>query len=75
MIARALNVIPLSFLINIFAKKAEDKVSYKIQFMMWWAGLRGAIAFALSMQVYWDAGPLIVTTTLMIVVITVVLFG
>jgi len=75
MVARFLNVYPLSFIINFFTKKNEEKISFKNQFMMWWAGLRGAIAFALSMQIYWDAGPVLVTTTLMIVVITVVVFG
>ena len=66
---------PLSFVINLATKKPEEKITQRFQFMMWWAGLRGAIAFALSMQINWEAGPLIVTTTLMIVVITVVIFG
>ena len=38
LVARFLNVYPLSFLINMFTKKQEEKVTPRMQFMMWWAG-------------------------------------
>ena len=55
-----------SFLANLRRKR---KISPKMQFVMWFAGLRGAIAFALAMNMpnvegnLWD-NDVIVTTTL-----------
>ncbi|KAL3911398.1 MAG: hypothetical protein SGILL_007297, partial [Bacillariaceae sp.] len=46
LIGRALNIFPLSFLANLGRKSA--KISPKMQMVLWFAGLRGAIAFALS---------------------------
>ncbi|KAI8927559.1 Sodium/hydrogen exchanger family-domain-containing protein [Entophlyctis helioformis] len=45
------------------------------QLMIWWAGLRGAIAFALAYDVEGAAGPVIRTTTLVVCVVSVVLLG
>jgi hypothetical protein len=45
------------------------------QFMMWFAGLRGAIAVALSLQVPSINGSIILSNTLMIVFFTVLVFG
>ena len=43
--------------------------------MMWFVGLRGAIAFALALEIPSDGGHMILTTTLMLCVFTVVVFG
>lgn len=43
LVGRALNIAPLSALLNIFRKQ---KIGLPAQAQMWWAGLRGAIAFA-----------------------------
>ena len=44
--------------------------------MLWWAGLRGAVAFALAMQnTATEAHQTILTTTLVIVLVTVIVFG
>jgi sodium/hydrogen exchanger 8 len=48
LVARALNTFPLSYVANM-GRLAP--ISPKMQTVMWFAGLRGAIAFALSMQV------------------------
>lgn len=43
-VGRCLNIFPLSFLANYFR---VVKISFPMQFVMWFAGLRGAIAFSL----------------------------
>lgn len=44
LLGRVVNIFPLSFIANFFRKK---KVPWAMQIVMWFAGLRGAIAFAL----------------------------
>lgn len=44
LIGRVANIFPLSYLAN-FGRK--QKIPFKMQVVMWFAGLRGAIAFAL----------------------------
>jgi len=74
LLGRALNIFPLALIANIGRKR---KISFKMQVMMWFAGLRGAIAFALAITVpSTTAGqPYIVTTTLFIVFFTTLLCG
>jgi NhaP-type Na+/H+ or K+/H+ antiporter len=43
LIGRALNIAPLSALVNLCRKQ---KIGLPVQAQMWWAGLRGAIAFS-----------------------------
>ena len=50
LIARALNIFPLSLIANCCRRKGENRISLKAQCVLWFAGLRGAIAFALSMN-------------------------
>eukprot|EP00698_Gefionella_okellyi_P017755 TRINITY_DN5238_c0_g1_i2.p1 TRINITY_DN5238_c0_g1~~TRINITY_DN5238_c0_g1_i2.p1 ORF type:complete len:262 (-),score=47.03 TRINITY_DN5238_c0_g1_i2:14-799(-) len=78
LIARAANVFPLSLLLNIGRK---EKISLKMQVAMWFAGLRGAIAFALSLNLD-DSGTYevphkneLIATTLFIVLFTTLVFG
>lgn len=72
-IARIANVFPLSAVLNL---GLQTKIPCKFQFMMWWAGLRGAIAFALAAE-YSEGEPrrIILTTTLLIVLATVLVNG
>ena len=49
-IARALNVFPISFIANFCRQKKVNKIPFKMQCVLWFAGLRGAMAFALSMN-------------------------
>jgi NhaP-type Na+/H+ or K+/H+ antiporter len=44
--ARAVNVFPLAQLVNC-RRRTERHISFGFQTIMWFAGLRGAIAFAL----------------------------
>ncbi|XP_038671477.1 sodium/hydrogen exchanger 9-like isoform X2 [Scyliorhinus canicula] len=72
-VARACNIYPLSFLLNLRRKR---KIPWNVQHMMMFAGLRGAIAFALAIRDT-DSKPkqMMFTTTLLIVFFTVWVFG
>jgi len=75
---RAFNIFPLSWILN---RYRADKISMKNQFIMWFSGLRGAIAFALSLNFPTqgtDGGEVrraIISTTLSIVLFTVIVLG
>lgn len=47
LIGRAVNIFPLSFIANL-CRERSNKITPKTQVVLWFAGLRGAIAFALS---------------------------
>ncbi|XP_074859894.1 sodium/hydrogen exchanger 9 isoform X2 [Carettochelys insculpta] len=72
-IARACNIYPLSFILNLGRKQ---KIPRNFQHMMMFSGLRGAIAFALAIQDT-ESQPkqMMFTTTLLIVFFTVWIFG
>ncbi|XP_048588654.1 sodium/hydrogen exchanger 9-like isoform X2 [Nematostella vectensis] len=72
-IGRFLNIYPLSFLLNLGRNR---KIPYNLQHMMFFSGLRGAVAFALAMR-NTESVPrqMMLTTVLMIVLITVVING
>ena len=74
LIGRALNIYPLSYLVNYFR---EHKISKKMMFIMWFSGLRGAIAYALALHLEFEDEKrrVIVTTTLIIVLFTIVVLG
>lgn len=76
-IARAANIFPFAFIANLRRKR---KISFKMQVAMWFAGLRGAIAFALAINVpaippSTTPNSYIVTTTLTIVFFTTLVCG
>eukprot|EP01138_Halocafeteria_seosinensis_P009703 gb/GECG01009914.1/.p1 GENE.gb/GECG01009914.1/~~gb/GECG01009914.1/.p1 ORF type:complete len:621 (+),score=52.21 gb/GECG01009914.1/:1-1863(+) len=77
LIGRALNTFPLANLANL---RRKLKIPAKMQFVIWFAGLRGAIAFALSLNMpkvdgWKESNVYIVTTTLSIVIFTTVVAG
>ncbi|KAH9424511.1 Sodium/hydrogen exchanger 8 [Dermatophagoides pteronyssinus] len=74
LIGRALNIYPLSYLVNYFR---EHKISRKMMFVMWFSGLRGAIAYALALHLAFEEEKrrVIVTTTLIIVLFTIIILG
>ena len=71
-VGRAFNTFPLTFLLNLVRKK---KVSYRNQTVIWFSGLRGAIAFSLAISVPGSDGGYIITTTLAIILFTVIFLG
>ncbi|CAD6998057.1 unnamed protein product [Ceratitis capitata] len=75
LIGRACNIFPLAFLVNKFR---EHKITNKMQFIMWFSGLRGAISYALSLHLDLpndETRRVLITTTLIIVLITTLFFG
>ena len=73
LVARYLAVIPLSLLTNLIYKRTIIPRNH--QLMIWFSGLRGAIAFALSFEVTGNSGAAIRTTVLSVCVITIILLG
>jgi len=71
-VARALNVFPLSLVCNATRK---TKIPLRMQMVIWFAGLRGAIAFALSQNMPGPHKDVYETTTLSVVVFTTVVCG
>ncbi|XP_037818109.1 sodium/hydrogen exchanger 8 [Lucilia sericata] len=75
LIGRACNIFPLAYLVNKFR---EHKITNKMQFIMWFSGLRGAISYALSLHLDLSSDEtrhVIITTTLIIVLFTTLFFG
>merc|ERR1712176_581710 len=70
--SRAAHIFPFSWLLNLRRKRP---ISYKMQTVMWFAGLRGAVAFALAMNVNTANRKTIITTTLAIVFFTTLISG
>jgi hypothetical protein len=60
---------------HIHPNRPEPLIPRNHQIMLWWAGLRGAIAFALSYDVSGVSGPAIRTTTLVVCVVSIMLLG
>jgi len=74
LISRAFNVFPLTWLVNL-GRKPNFKINLKYQFFMWFAGLRGGIAFVLSRETPGSTGVAMFSTTLMIAFFTVFIEG
>ncbi|XP_072305879.1 sodium/hydrogen exchanger 8 [Eucyclogobius newberryi] len=75
LLGRAINIFPLSFLLNFFR---DHKITPKMMFIMWFSGLRGAIPYALSLHLGLEPiekRQLIGTTTIVIVLFTILLMG
>ncbi|SPO03010.1 probable NA+-H+ antiporter [Cephalotrichum gorgonifer] len=83
-IARWVAVFPLSRLINAVIRyrsrnsiptDAGEELSYSYQAMLFWAGLRGAVGVALAALLQGDNSPALRATVLVVVVLTVIIFG
>ncbi|KAK2156000.1 hypothetical protein LSH36_224g04013 [Paralvinella palmiformis] len=74
LLGRAFNIFPLSFIANYFR---EHKITRRMQFIMWFSGLRGAIAFALSLHMEFDVETrtVLLSTTLIIILFTLIFLG
>ncbi|XP_040205043.1 sodium/hydrogen exchanger 9 [Rana temporaria] len=72
-VARACNIYPLTFFLNLGRRK---KIPWNFQHMMMFSGLRGAIAFALAIRdTETQPKQMMFTTTLLVVFFTVWVFG
>ncbi|XP_075225926.1 na[+]/H[+] hydrogen exchanger 3 isoform X2 [Lycorma delicatula] len=72
-IGRAANIYPLSFLLNL---GRNPKISSNFQHMLFFAGLRGAMSFALAIRnTVSEARQAMLTTTSLIVIATVIIQG
>ena len=71
---RMMNIFPLAAMVNRFR---EHKITKKMMFIMWFSGLRGAIAYALSLHLEFETETrrVLVTTTLIIVLFTILVLG
>jgi sodium/hydrogen exchanger-like protein 6/7 len=88
LLGRALGVFPISWLINFLDRirfkpnfgcalenDFEKYIKFDEQVIMWWAGLRGAISFALSMDMSSKAYHELGTTVLVVVVLSIIILG
>ncbi|XP_021281573.1 sodium/hydrogen exchanger 2-like [Herrania umbratica] len=83
MAGRAAFVFPLSFLSNLAKKSASEKISFRQQIIIWWAGLmRGAVSMALAYNQFTRLGhtqlranAIMITSTITIVLFSTVVFG
>ncbi|KAG9134020.1 hypothetical protein Leryth_004720 [Lithospermum erythrorhizon] len=83
MLGRAAFVFPLSFLSNCTKKPESDRIEFKQQVTIWWAGLmRGAVSMALAYNQFARRGhtrlpgnAIMITSTITIVLFSTMVFG
>nr|ABU92562.1 vacuolar Na+/H+ antiporter [Zygophyllum xanthoxylum] len=83
MAGRAAFVFPLSFLSNLAKKSPNDKITFREQIVIWWAGLmRGAVSMALAYNKFTTSGhtnvrgnAIMITSTISVVLFSTVVFG
>ncbi|KAL8047743.1 hypothetical protein ABFX02_07G020400 [Erythranthe guttata] len=83
LVGRAAFVFPLSFLSNLTKKHQHEKISFKQQITIWWAGLmRGAVSMALAYNQFSKTGhtqergnAIFITSTITVVLFSTVVFG
>ncbi|XVE62606.1 hypothetical protein DITRI_Ditri06bG0131700 [Diplodiscus trichospermus] len=83
MAGRAAFVFPLSFLSNLAKKTNSEKISFRQQIIIWWAGLmRGAVSIALAYNQFTRSGhtqlrgnAIMITSTITVVLFSTMVFG
>ncbi|PSS26704.1 Sodium/hydrogen exchanger 2 like [Actinidia chinensis var. chinensis] len=83
LVGRAAFVFPLSFLSNLAKKTPNEKISFKQQVTIWWAGLmRGAVSMALAYNKFTSSGhthlrgnAIMITSTITVVLFSTFVFG
>lgn len=74
-LGRALNIFPLTWIANRCRRSGVNKIPMKMQIVLWFAGLRGAIAFALSENMPGPNRDTYTTATLTICMFTTIACG
>ena len=74
-IGRAVNIFPLSLIANLCRRRRHNRIPLKMQFVLWFTGLRGAIAFALSENMPGPNRETYATATLSICLFTTIVCG
>jgi sodium/hydrogen exchanger 8 len=74
-IGRAANIFPLSWIANLCRNHDGNRIPFKMQFVLWFAGLRGAIAFALAENMPGPNRDTYATATLTICMFTTIFCG
>jgi hypothetical protein len=75
--SRAANVLPCCAAIN-WVRPPQLAISGRQQLVLWWSGLRGAMAFALAVeaaQLFGEAGKVMKTCTFIVILVTVLING
>ncbi|XP_050381222.1 sodium/hydrogen exchanger 1-like [Argentina anserina] len=83
LVGRAAFIFPIANISNCFKKRENTKIEFRQQFIMWWAGLmRGAVTIALSYNQFADSTTttaedyaLMITSTIIVVLFSTVVFG
>lgn len=74
LVGRFFNIFPLSWMANL-GRREEEQIPIKMQCVLWFAGLRGAIAFALAVNMPGNHRDIYATATLFICIFTTVVCG
>nr|ACZ97405.1 putative vacuolar Na+/H+ antiporter [Aeluropus lagopoides] len=83
LVGRAAFVFPLSFLSNLTKKADFEKITWRQQIVIWWAGLmRGAVSIALAYNKFTRSGhtqlhgnAIMITSTITVVLFSTMVFG
>ncbi|WOK93571.1 sodium/hydrogen exchanger 2-like [Canna indica] len=83
LVGRAAFVFPLSFISNLTKKSPDERIVFKQQVTIWWAGLmRGAVSIALAYNQFARSGhtqlrgnAIMITSTISVVLFSTVVFG
>ncbi|KAI9099070.1 hypothetical protein K1719_024837 [Acacia pycnantha] len=83
LVGRAAFVFPLSFLSNLAKKSPNEKINFRQQVIIWWAGLmRGSVSMALAYNQFTMSGhtqlrshAMMITSTITVVLFSTVVFG
>nr|ABM17091.1 antiporter protein [Helianthus tuberosus] len=83
LVGRAAFVFPLSFLSNLTKKAQHEKIDFRQQVLIWWAGLmRGAVSMALAYNQFTKEGhttmpgnAIMITSTITVVLFSTMVFG
>jgi len=74
LVGRLFNIFPLSYCANL-CRHQDEVIPVKMQCVLWFAGLRGAIAFALAVNMPGTHADIYATATLFICIFTTVVCG